>query len=121
MTLLSPQDLPSRQTPPSAKKTCSTMRSQVKEIPGIKLAVKFVTVTCFTLPVFSVTDFSWSKDAKAKMATVFKLSKFRPLQRAAINLSMSGRDLFLVMPTGRGKSLCYQLPATCSKGKWTNP
>ncbi|XP_058273598.1 ATP-dependent DNA helicase Q1 isoform X1 [Hemibagrus wyckioides] len=65
---------------------------------------------------YEESDFSWSKDAKAKMATVFKLSKFRPLQRAAINLSMSGRDLFLVMPTGRGKSLCYQLPAVCSKG-----
>ncbi|XP_060745737.1 ATP-dependent DNA helicase Q1 isoform X2 [Tachysurus vachellii] len=62
------------------------------------------------------SDFSWSKDVETKLATVFKLSKFRPLQRAAINLSMSGRDLFLVMPTGRGKSLCYQLPAVCSKG-----
>ncbi|KAK3517902.1 hypothetical protein QTP70_027310 [Hemibagrus guttatus] len=65
---------------------------------------------------YEESDFSWSKDVEAKMATVFKLSKFRPLQRAAINLSMSGRDLFLVMPTGRGKSLCYQLPAICSKG-----
>ncbi|GAA6076873.1 ATP-dependent DNA helicase Q1 isoform X2 [Tachysurus ichikawai] len=62
------------------------------------------------------SDFSWSKDVETKLATVFKLSKFRPLQRAAINLSMSGRDLFLVMPTGRGKSLCYMLPAVCSKG-----
>uniref|UniRef100_A0A672NG53 ATP-dependent DNA helicase n=1 Tax=Sinocyclocheilus grahami TaxID=75366 RepID=A0A672NG53_SINGR len=61
-------------------------------------------------------DFSWSKEVQAKLCNVFQLSKFRPLQRAAINLSMSGKDLFLVMPTGRGKSLCYQLPALCSKG-----
>lgn len=62
------------------------------------------------------SDFSWSKEVQAKLCSVFQLSKFRPLQQAAINLSMSGKDLFLVMPTGRGKSLCYQLPALCSKG-----
>nr|CAI21096.1 novel protein similar to vertebrate RecQ protein-like DNA helicase Q1-like (RECQL) [Danio rerio] len=62
------------------------------------------------------SDFSWSKEVQVNLCNIFQLSKFRPLQRAAINLSMSGKDLFLVMPTGRGKSLCYQLPALCSKG-----
>uniref|UniRef100_UPI0037E89F49 ATP-dependent DNA helicase Q1 isoform X1 n=1 Tax=Semicossyphus pulcher TaxID=241346 RepID=UPI0037E89F49 len=62
------------------------------------------------------TDFPWSKEAEQHLKASFKLSKFRPLQLRAINLSMSGKDLFLVMPTGRGKSLCYQLPAVCSKG-----
>uniref|UniRef100_A0A671KBY5 ATP-dependent DNA helicase n=1 Tax=Sinocyclocheilus anshuiensis TaxID=1608454 RepID=A0A671KBY5_9TELE len=65
---------------------------------------------------YEESDFSWSKEVQAKLCSVFQLSNFRPLQRAAINLSMSGKDLFLVMPTGRGKSLCYQLPALCSKG-----
>ncbi|XP_053544266.1 ATP-dependent DNA helicase Q1 isoform X3 [Ictalurus punctatus] len=65
---------------------------------------------------YEESDFSWSKEVEQELVNVFKLPKFRPLQRAAINLSMSGRDLFLVMPTGRGKSLCYQLPAVCSKG-----
>ncbi|KAK2892746.1 hypothetical protein Q8A67_012734 [Cirrhinus molitorella] len=65
---------------------------------------------------YEESDFSWSKEVQAKLCSVFQLSKFRPLQRAAINLSMSGKDLFLVMPTGRGKSLCYQLPALCSNG-----
>ncbi|XP_057180816.1 ATP-dependent DNA helicase Q1 [Triplophysa rosa] len=65
---------------------------------------------------YEESDFSWSKEVQGELLSVFKLSKFRPLQRAAINLSMSGKDLFLVMPTGRGKSLCYQLPALCSKG-----
>lgn len=67
-------------------------------------------------PTFLSEDFPWSKEVQDKLGAMFKLSKFRPLQLQAINLSMSGKDLFLVMPTGRGKSLCYQLPAVCSKG-----
>ncbi|XP_035281264.1 ATP-dependent DNA helicase Q1 isoform X1 [Anguilla anguilla] len=62
------------------------------------------------------TDFPWSKEVQKQLSAVFQLRKFRPLQLLSINLTMSGRDLFLVMPTGRGKSLCYQLPAVCSQG-----
>ncbi|KAM9334933.1 ATP-dependent DNA helicase Q1 [Symphorus nematophorus] len=62
------------------------------------------------------TDFPWSKEVEQQLKDSFQLSKFRPLQLRAMNLTMSDRDLFLVMPTGRGKSLCYQLPAVCSKG-----
>ncbi|XP_062374429.1 ATP-dependent DNA helicase Q1 isoform X1 [Sardina pilchardus] len=68
------------------------------------------------LQSFKNSDFPWSKEVQEKLGSTFKLAKFRPLQLQAINLSMSGKDLFLVMPTGRGKSLCYQLPAVCSKG-----
>ncbi|XP_018552644.1 ATP-dependent DNA helicase Q1 isoform X2 [Lates calcarifer] len=62
------------------------------------------------------SDFPWSKEVEQHLKDTFHLSNFRPLQRRAINLTLSGKDLFLVMPTGRGKSLCYQLPAVCSKG-----
>ncbi|XP_026877407.2 ATP-dependent DNA helicase Q1 isoform X1 [Electrophorus electricus] len=65
---------------------------------------------------YEESDFSWSEEVQKKLESVFKLSKFRPLQQAAVNLGMAGKDLFLVMPTGRGKSLCYQLPAVCCKG-----
>uniref|UniRef100_A0A672QEN4 ATP-dependent DNA helicase n=1 Tax=Sinocyclocheilus grahami TaxID=75366 RepID=A0A672QEN4_SINGR len=70
-------------------------------------------------PSFSKQDLEHYEESgitHSQLSHVFQLSNFRPLQRAAINLSMSGKDLFLVMPTGRGKSLCYQLPALCSKG-----
>jgi RecQ family ATP-dependent DNA helicase len=40
-------------------------------------------------------------------------SEFRPGQRPAVEAAMTRRDVLLVMPTGAGKSLCYQLPALC--------
>lgn len=69
----------------------------------------------FDVYMFCV-DFPWSKEVEQHLKDSFHLSKFRPLQLRAINLTLSDKDLFLVMPTGRGKSLCYQLPAVCSKG-----
>src|SRR3712207_3741355 len=42
---------------------------------------------------------------------LFGFSAFRPGQREAVDAALEGRDVLVVMPTGSGKSLCYQLPA----------
>jgi ATP-dependent DNA helicase RecQ len=46
----------------------------------------------------------------------FGFRKFRPGQREAVNSAMKGRDTLVVMPTGSGKSLCFQLTAITFEG-----
>ncbi|XP_033221518.1 ATP-dependent DNA helicase Q1-like [Belonocnema kinseyi] len=61
-------------------------------------------------------NFSWSKNLRKALTEVFNIKDMRPLQLPTINATMSGEDVLLVMPTGGGKSLCYQLPAVIGKG-----
>src|SRR3954454_21556302 len=54
--------------------------------------------------------------AQAMLRTTFGFEAFRPGQAAIIERILAGADVFTVMPTGSGKSLCYQLPALLRDG-----
>src|SRR5438552_11570915 len=46
----------------------------------------------------------------------FGFTSFRPLQEQIIRDALAGKDVFAVLPTGGGKSLCFQLPALARPG-----
>ena len=55
-------------------------------------------------------------DLTQTLRDTFGLDDFRPGQREVIEDVLAGNDVLCVMPTGAGKSLCYQLPAVLKKG-----
>ncbi|MDP9172984.1 MAG: ATP-dependent DNA helicase [Planctomycetota bacterium] len=55
-------------------------------------------------------------DLREQLQNYFGLDDFRPAQRGVIEDILSGRDVLCVMPTGAGKSLCYQLPGVIGGG-----
>jgi len=58
----------------------------------------------------------YSVELKETLKRVFGYNSFRDKQETVINNMMHGRNTFVIMPTGAGKSLCYQLPAIVREG-----
>ena len=56
------------------------------------------------------------RDLKRTMRKVFGLDEFRPGQEEVIDAILGGKDTLAIMPTGSGKSLCYQLPGLHLRG-----
>lgn len=71
---------------------------------------------CYNNYVKIVAKAFEGSDPKLVLKTVFGYDEFRPLQKDIINNVLKGLDTLAVMPTGGGKSLCYQLPALILEG-----
>src|SRR3954470_21651997 len=57
-----------------------------------------------------------ARDLKRTLKRVFGVHAFRPGQKEVVESVLSGRDTLAIMPTGSGKSLCYQLPGLHLQG-----
>jgi ATP-dependent DNA helicase RecQ len=56
------------------------------------------------------------ENARGELARVYGFSGFRPGQEEVVAAVLNGEDVLAVMPTGSGKSLCFQLPALARRG-----
>ena len=63
-----------------------------------------------------MAEFQETADVQQALKTYFGFDELRPGQDEVVQSIMAGRDAMGIMPTGGGKSLCYQLPALCRPG-----
>lgn len=81
-----------------------------------KKTIKPIAVRKIAAKKTKITTLSHSHDIHTGLQSHFGFDQFKGRQEDAINSLLNGHDTFVIMPTGGGKSLCYQLPAMMLEG-----
>ncbi|CAO1613109.1 unnamed protein product [Parajaminaea phylloscopi] len=65
---------------------------------------------------YTQSNFPWSQELLNRAKRTWGIKSWRMCQEGVVNAALDGQDVVCIMPTGGGKSLCYQLPAVMSPG-----
>lgn len=96
----------------TSKSTCASTVQDIANMGNFYSGTKNDGIT----GEFDGHNYPHSERTQAAFSYHFGLKSYRPNQLQTINATMCGHDCFVLMPTGGGKSLCYQLPALLSDG-----
>lgn len=95
---------------------CSTIYSESLQFVLRALKIAPVSFCVNGVSVAQAEVFNQEMLAKQVLQETFGYQQYRPGQDTIINAALHGRDCLVVMPTGGGKSLCYQVPALVLSG-----
>ncbi|KAL1921464.1 uncharacterized protein VTP21DRAFT_11180 [Calcarisporiella thermophila] len=85
-------------------------------VSSIEKAAREELIKKYSGKNYAAEEFPWSSELRRLADLHWRITNFRPQQIPIMNATLDKRDVFVIMPTGGGKSLTYQLPALLSEG-----